>query len=77
MEDDFSSSIFAGGGWTDSVSFVKSMIVEIFSIKTMSFWKNLDKGKPSGDPKAVGIPFGLLIIWPDRVGVTTPSGTHA
>jgi hypothetical protein len=43
MGDDFSSSIFVSGGWTDSIHFVKNMIAEIFSIKTMSFWKNLDE----------------------------------
>jgi hypothetical protein len=77
MEDDFSSSIFASGGWTDSINFVKNMIAEIFSIQTMSFWKILDEGKPSGDQKTVSIRFGLLIVCLDRVGVTAPSETHA
>jgi hypothetical protein len=27
MEDDFSSSIFVSGRWTDSINFVKNMIV--------------------------------------------------
>jgi hypothetical protein len=26
MEDNFSSSIFASGGWTDLINFVKNMI---------------------------------------------------
>jgi hypothetical protein len=26
MEDDFSSSIFISGGWTDLINFVKNMI---------------------------------------------------
>jgi hypothetical protein len=76
MEDKFSSSIFLNGGWTDSINFVKNMIAEIFSIKTMSFWKNLDEGKPSGDQKTVSIRFGLLIVCLDQVGVTAPSGTN-
>jgi hypothetical protein len=42
MEDDFSSSIFVSGGWTDSINFAKNKIAEMFGIKTMSFWKNLD-----------------------------------
>jgi hypothetical protein len=77
MEDDFSPSIFVSGGWTDSINFVKNMIAEIFSIKTMSFWKNVDEGKSSGDQKTASIHFGLLIIYLDRIGVTAPSGTHA
>jgi hypothetical protein len=76
MEDDLSSSIFASGGWTDSINFVNSMISEKFSIKTMSFWKNLDEGKPSGDQKPVSIRFGLLVVCLDRVGVTDPSRIH-
>jgi hypothetical protein len=45
MQDNFSLGIFVSGGWTDSINFVKNMIAEISSIKTISFWKNLDKGK--------------------------------
>jgi hypothetical protein len=45
MQDDFSLTIFVRGGWTDSINFVKNMIAEIFSMKAMSFWKNLDKGE--------------------------------
>jgi hypothetical protein len=37
MEDDFSSSITVSSGCTDSISFVKNMIAEIFSIKPISF----------------------------------------
>jgi hypothetical protein len=44
MNDAFSPSIFASGDWMDSIDFVNNMIAEIFSIKTMSFWKNLDEG---------------------------------
>jgi hypothetical protein len=77
MEDNFSSSIFVSGGWTDSINFIKNMIAEIFSIKAISFWKNLDRVKLNGDQKTVNIRFGLLIVCFDRVGVTTPSGTHA
>jgi hypothetical protein len=44
-KDDFSLSIFVSGGWTDLIDFVKNMIAEICSIKTMSFWKNLDEGE--------------------------------
>jgi hypothetical protein len=51
MEDDFSSSIFVSGGWTDSINFVKNMIAEILSIKTMSFWKNLDQGETKRGPE--------------------------
>jgi hypothetical protein len=76
MEDGFSSSFFVSGGWTDSINFVKNMIAEMFSIKTMSFWKNLDNGKTERDQKTVSIRFGLLIVCLDRVGVTAPSGTH-
>jgi hypothetical protein len=50
MEDDFSSSTFVSG-WADSMNFVKNMIAEIFSIKTMSFWKNLDEGKTERGPE--------------------------
>jgi hypothetical protein len=51
MEDDFSSSIFIGGGWTDSINFVKNIIAEIFSIKSMSFWKNLDEWETERRPE--------------------------
>jgi hypothetical protein len=51
MEDDFSSGIFVNGGWTDSINFVKNIITEIFSIKTMSFWKNLDEGETEQGPE--------------------------
>jgi hypothetical protein len=37
MEDNFLSSIFVSGGWTDSINFVKNRITEIFSIKKMAF----------------------------------------
>jgi hypothetical protein len=47
----FSSCIFVTGGWTDSINFVKNMITEIFSIKTMSFSKNLDEGKTERGPE--------------------------
>jgi hypothetical protein len=77
MEDDFSSSIFVSGGWTESINFMKNMTASIFGIETMSFWKHLDEGKPSGDQKTVSIRFGVLIVCFDRVGVTAPSGTHA
>jgi hypothetical protein len=50
MEDDFSANIFVSGGWTDSINFVKNMIAEIFGIKTISFWKNLDKGETELGP---------------------------
>jgi hypothetical protein len=45
MEDDFSLSIFVSDGWTDSINFVKKMIVEIFTIKMMSFLMTLDEGE--------------------------------
>jgi hypothetical protein len=77
MEDDLSSSIFVSGAWTDSINFVKNIIAEIFSIKTTSFWKNLDEGQTGGDQKTVNIRFRLLIVCLDRVGVTAPSRTHA
>jgi hypothetical protein len=51
MEDDFSSSIFVSGGWTDSINFVKNMIAEICGIKTMSFWGNLDEGETDRRPE--------------------------
>jgi hypothetical protein len=51
MEDDFSSSIFVSGGWTDSINFVNNMIAEIFSIKMMSFWKNLDEEPTERGPE--------------------------
>jgi hypothetical protein len=51
MEDDFSSSIFVSGGWTDSINFVKNMIAKMFSMKTMSFWKNLDDGETEWGPE--------------------------
>jgi hypothetical protein len=77
MEDDFSSSIFVSGGWMDSINFMKDMITEIFNLKTMPFWRNLDEGKTSGDQKTASIRFGLLIVCLDRVGVPAASGTHA
>jgi hypothetical protein len=51
MEDDCLSRTFVSGRWTDSINFVKNMIVEIFSIKTMSFWKNLDEGETEQGPE--------------------------
>jgi hypothetical protein len=50
MEDDFSSSIFVSGGWTDWINFMKNIITEIFSIKMMSSWKNLDEGETQRGP---------------------------
>jgi hypothetical protein len=51
MENDFSSSIFVTGGWTDSINFVKNMISEILSIKAMFFWKNLDERETEWGPE--------------------------
>jgi hypothetical protein len=51
MEDDFSWSIFVNGGWTDSINFMKNMTAEIFSIKTVSLWKNLDEEKTERGPE--------------------------
>jgi hypothetical protein len=51
MEDDFSSSVFVNGRWTDSINFATNMISEIFSIKTMSFWENLDEGQTVRGPE--------------------------
>jgi hypothetical protein len=51
MEDGFSWGIFVSGGWTVSIKFVKNMIAEIFSIKTLSFWKNLDDGETERGPE--------------------------
>jgi hypothetical protein len=50
MKDGSSSRIFVNGGRTDLISFAKNMIAEIFSIKTMSFWKSLDEGKTQREP---------------------------
>jgi hypothetical protein len=51
MEDDFPPSTFVSGGSTDSINFMKNMSAEIFSIRTMPFWKNLDEGKTEPGPE--------------------------
>jgi hypothetical protein len=51
MEDEFPSGIFVSGGWTDLINFLKNIIAEIFSIKTMSFWKNLEEGETERGPE--------------------------
>jgi hypothetical protein len=62
IEDDSSPTIFVSGGLRDSITFVKNIITEIFGLKRMSFWTNLEPGQPNGDQKTVSIPFGLLIV---------------
>jgi hypothetical protein len=57
IENDFSSTIFVSGGWMDLINFVKNMIAEIFGIKTMSFWKNLDEGETERGPENGGYSF--------------------
>jgi hypothetical protein len=64
MEDDFSSSLCVSVGWTNSINFVKNMIVEIFSLKSMSFWKNLDKEETEPGPENSEPPFWAAACLP-------------
>jgi hypothetical protein len=74
MADNFSSSISISSGWTDLINFVKNMIAEIFGIKMIPFWKNLDEGETERGLENGEHSFGLLKVCLDRIWSSSSFG---